>query len=155
MRKLFAVVMMVGLCLAGCDSAKEAAKDATNSAADAAKGAADAVKGAAENFKVGGVDLKDSAMKLVSGLKDTLGKVTDEASAKAALPGLEGMLKTVTSLGDSVDNLPATARSAFSGMFSESLPSIKDLIEKVSNMKGVGEILKPILDQIMERLLNL
>ncbi len=155
MRKLLAVVLMLGLCLTGCDTANQAANDATNSATDAAKGAAGAVKEAAENFKVGGVDLKDSAMKLVSGLKDTLGKVTDEASAKAALPSLEGMLKTVTGLGESVDNLPATARQTFSGMFSESLPSIKDLIEKVSNMPGVGPILKPVLDQIMERLLNL
>ena len=134
--------------LAGCDQAEEQAKKA----ADKGTSAVDKLKEAAGNFKVGDVDLSKDLTGWIDGLQESLGSITDADSAKAALPKLEEANTQLDGLLGMTDKLPASAKGMFAGVIKNALDGLKDKVEKVTGIPGVGEIVKPILDGIVEKL---
>jgi hypothetical protein len=87
-----------------------------------------------------------------SSATDTLAKVKDVASAEAAEPELKGLVSTVDKIKPLYDKLPEAAKSAVTALQSKQLAPLKDLIATVLAKTGVGEKLKPILDDLVAKL---
>jgi hypothetical protein len=106
----------------------------------------------AANLKVGDVDLGKDLTSLLDGLKSTLGEVKDVETAKAALPKLEEANLNLDKLVGLVDQLPAAARPALAALLKTHSATITQTVTKITGIEGVGEILKPILEQIAAKL---
>jgi hypothetical protein len=83
---------------------------------------------------------------------DTLAKVKDVPSAEAAVPTLRGLVSTLDGITPLFDKLPETAKTAVAALQSKNLDPLKELITKVLAITGVGEKLKPILDDLLTKL---
>ncbi len=110
--------------------------------------AADTTKEAVSaNLNVGGE---------LTGVMDTvtgsLGSITDVESAKAALPQLDKATTKLGSLAGMLDKLPESARGPVMKIVSEGMPQIQSLIDKISAIPGVGPIIKPVADGLLEKL---
>ena len=88
----------------------------------------------------------------LDGFTSSLGTVTDAASAEAALPDLEGFGASLDNIGGMVDQLPEAAKGPFAGMIGGALETVTPLIENVLGIEGVGDILGPVLNGVIEKL---
>lgn len=95
------------------------------------------------------------AAKLFTGLTKTLGGVTDEASARAALPELEKLAPMLTTLEDEAGRLPADEKPAFAAMIAANLGTVQKLIDTVMAIPGVKDLLGPTVTPIVETLTKL
>lgn len=85
-------------------------------------------------------------------LNDSLGNIKDVATAEANLPKLtelNGKLDGVKSL---VEKVPAAGKSAIAKLVGDHLGKIKELLNQVLAIPGVGDKVKPITDAIMTKL---
>lgn len=146
-----------GAVTGAADSAADAASGAADSAADAASGAAgaatDAVAGAADavgDFDVSAVT--GNVTGLFDSASETLGGITDIESATAAVPGLEELGGKVSELPALFDSVPEAARGPLQGIVGEGLGSLQPIIEKVQAIPGVGGVIGPVLEPILETL---
>jgi hypothetical protein len=102
------------------------------------------------------VDPMESLTKNFTEYFGSIGKsldgITDEATAKAAVPGLEEMSTRFNQLKAVVDTLPESAREGLTGMLQASQKTLTEKTEKVLGIPGVGELLKPLLEGILEKL---
>lgn len=128
---------------AAADQAKQAAGQAVQAAGDAAQQAASLV--------VGGVDIGAQLKGLMESATTTLDKVTDQASAQAALPSLDELKGKVDGLTAQVDQLPAEGKKLLAGMVGTALPPLKELAAKASSIQG-AEAIKPALDAVIAKL---
>jgi Bacterial protein of unknown function (DUF937) len=111
--------------------------------AAAVPAAKDAVK-----MAMPGVELPGQVTTILGSLKTALGGVTDEASAKAALPAFTDILGQLDKVKSAAGALPVEARNPLMSMVKDSMPGIASLIEKALAIPGVGGVLKPVMDQI-------
>jgi hypothetical protein len=89
---------------------------------------------------------------LFTGLTKALGGVTDEASAKAALPELEKFGPMLTMLEDEADKLPADEQPAFAKVIADNVGLLAKLVEKVMAIPGVKDVLGPVVAPMIETL---
>jgi hypothetical protein len=82
---------------------------------------------------------------------ETFEKITDVESAKAALPELESANQKLQGLSSGFAALPESVRTKITELVNGTLPDLQGTIDKVLAIPGVGEILKPIVDQMMEK----
>jgi hypothetical protein len=92
---------------------------------------------------------------LTTSLIESLNQVTDVESATAAIPKLEEFEKQLDATQVAVEKLPAAGRSTISAMLKTALTKLKDIVDKVVAIPGVGDQLKPVIDPIMEKLNHL
>jgi len=85
----------------------------------------------------------------VDNIKASLGSITDEASARAALPDLTTASENLENVQEMAGNLPEAARGPIAGMVSTAMTTLEPLIEKVRAIPGVGPIVDPILEKIV------
>lgn len=130
--------------------AADAASGAAGAASDAASGAADAVSAAADGVDISGIT--GNVTGLFDSASETLGGITDVQSATAALPGLEELGGKVSELPALFDSVPEAARGPLQGIVGEGTGSLQPIIEKVTAIPGVGGIIGPVLEPIMETL---
>ena len=128
---------------AAADQAKQAAGQAVQAAGDAAQQAASLV--------VGGVDVGAQLTGLIESATTTLDKVTDQASAQAALPSLDELKGKVDGLTAQVDQLPAEGRKLLASMVGTALPPLKELVARAGSIQG-AEAIKPALDAVIAKL---
>lgn len=88
----------------------------------------------------------------VEGLRGTLANVKDEASAKAALPRLQEMEKQFGTLREQSGRLPADGKKSLASYVAQILPFLRPVIDKALAAAGVGPIVKPVVDQILNHL---
>lgn len=81
----------------------------------------------------------------------TFEKITDVESAKAALPELESANNKLQGLSSGFAAMPEAIRTKIAEVIQGTLPDLQGTIDKVLAIPGVSEILKPIVDQIMEK----
>lgn len=123
---------------------------ASGAATDAAGAVTDAAAGAVDGLDVGG--LTDNVTGMFNSASETLGGVTDVESATAALPGLEELGGQVSGLPDMFDKVPEIARGPLQGIVGEGIGSLQPIIDKVMAIPGVGGVIGPVLEPIMETL---
>jgi hypothetical protein len=81
-----------------------------------------------------------------------LNDVTDAASAEAALPRLQEIDANLDRVGDVVGQLPAEGKSALAALINGALPELEALIARVSELPGVGAVIKPVADGLLAKL---
>ena len=101
---------------------------------------------------VGDVNVGQQVTDVFNNATTALNGVTDAASAQAAVPKLNGINDSLTKLGGLVDQLPAEGKTALASLVSGLLPNLEALIAKVTALPGVGDIIKPVTDTMLERL---
>jgi hypothetical protein len=106
----------------------------------------------AANLMVGDVNVGQQVTDTIKNATDALNGVTDAASAQAALPKLNGINDGLTKLGGLVDQLPAEGKSALAALVSAALPNLEALITKVTGIPGVGDVIKPATDALLQNL---
>ncbi len=89
---------------------------------------------------------------LFTGLTKTLAGVTDEASAKAALPEFEKFGPLLTTLETEAGKLPADEKPAFAKVIGDNLGRLLGLVEKVLALPGVKDVLGPVVTPMIETL---
>ncbi|MDH3662161.1 MAG: DUF937 domain-containing protein [Alphaproteobacteria bacterium] len=136
------------------EATTEAASEAVDAATDAAGDAADAASSAVETMTamVGDIDVGGGLTSTFDGLTETLSGITDTASAEAALPALEELSTGLDSLTGLADQLPEGAVGGITDMVTSGLSGLDDLMANLESMPGVGDLIKPIIDQIRDKL---
>ena len=129
------------------DVASSAVEATTEAASDAAGSASEAV-----SAMVGDIDVGGELTSTFDGLTDTLSGITDVASAEAALPKLEEMGAGLDNLTGLADQLPESAVGGIAELVSSGISSLDSVIANLESLPGVGDVLKPIVDQIKEKL---
>ena len=119
----------------------EKAKEMVEESVDKAKDALDPVQALTKNF---------------SGYFDSLGGaldgISDEDTAKAAVPALEKFATQFDDLKGLFDKLPEAARGGFSSLLEGGQKTLTEKTDKVLGIPGVGDLLKPLLEGILEKL---
>ena len=106
----------------------------------------------AANLMVGDVNVGQQVTDVFTNATTALNGVTDAASAEAALPKLNGINDSLTKLGGLAGQLPAEGKAALATLVSGQLANLEALIAKVTALPGVGDIVKPVTDTMLERL---
>lgn len=157
---------------AAADTAKEAAQTAGDAAIKAVESAGDAAKDVEDKVSAGfsaaaekasaALESVEGGGKLLTGIKDffssaeeSLKGITDKASAEAALPKFDELASSLDGLAESAAKLPEEAMSAVKSVFEKGVAEIKSLAEKVFDIEGVEEVVKPKLDELMDKLKSL
>ena len=97
-------------------------------------------------------DLSGVATKAISGLLASLGSVKDEASAKAAVPGLQDAATQIDGLKIAAAALSGDAKKPIAMLIASALPGITTAVEKAVGIPGAGAILTPVLAPIVANL---
>lgn len=146
------------------DQATDAASDAADAAGDAADAASDqlteagtavqeqlaSLGSAAEGLKVEGTDLGTSFAGVIDEVSTSLSGITDQATAENAKAALEAVATKVESAGALIEQLPDDAKKTFDGLVTSALPSVEAMADKAYSIEGVGDVLKPVLDPMIE-----
>jgi Bacterial protein of unknown function (DUF937) len=100
-------------------------------------------------------DLSGVATKALSGLMASLGTITDEASAKAAVPGLQDAAKQIDGLKIAAAALSGDAKKPIAMLVAGALPGITSAVERAVGIPGAGAILTPLLGPVVANLESL
>lgn len=166
MKWLIGVVVIAALAFFGYQymqknaalDAENAAIEAQNAADAAAKETEEATKAALESAQEAmpdGVDLTKISGALDGVFESTtsaLSGITDVDSAKAAIPSLEEASDKLGGLSDVVTRLPDAAKGPVGSIVSSGLETLQPMIDKVSELPGVGDLLEPIITPMLETL---
>jgi hypothetical protein len=106
----------------------------------------------AENLMVGDVNVGEEATSLFERATTALNGITDAASAEAALPELTEVNAGLDELGGLAGQLPAAGKTALAALINGSLPDLEALIAKVSDLPGVGAVIKSAADAMVAKL---
>ena len=104
---------------------------------------------------VGGVDVGQEIGDSLSGLRTSLQGVTDVRSAAAALPKLEAARTQIDKVSSLVGQLTPNQRKIVAGVVASAMPPINRLSDKVLEIPGVGEVLRPTIDPVKTKLADL
>ena len=106
--------------------------------------------GMAEALKVG-----ENLTGLFGNLVKVFGTVTDEASARAAIPQLNDYAPVLESLQKSTAELPEAGRSTIAELVVKNMGVLQKVIDTVMAIPGVKEILGPTVTPMIETLSKL
>jgi hypothetical protein len=96
-----------------------------------------------------------SATELFGGLTSVLRGVTDEETARAALPKLEGFAPILERLTAEAGNLPAEDKPAFGEVVGKNLGLLQKLIDAAMAIPGVKDVLGAVVTPMVEALTKL
>ena len=108
-----------------------------------------------QSVTVGGVDIKNTIGDSLSDLRTSLQGVTDVASAKAALPKLEAARSQIDRVSSLVGQLTPDQRKVVAAAIAPAMPAINRLTDKVLEIPGVGDVLRPTIDPVKTKLADL
>jgi Bacterial protein of unknown function (DUF937) len=106
----------------------------------------------AQNLVVDDVNLGQEVTSVFESATTALKDVTDAASAEAALPRLSEIDANLDRLGGLAGRLPAEGKPALAALISGALPELEALIARVSDLPGVGDIIRPAANGLVEKL---
>ena len=106
-----------------------------------------------------GLNPVEALTKNFGGYFDSLGGaldgITDVDTAKAAIPSLEKMGTEFDTLSGLFNKLPEAARGGLSGLIESGQKTLTEKSEKVLGIPGVSELLKPILDGLLAKVVEM
>ncbi len=88
---------------------------------------------------------------VMNNVTNSLERIKDTESAEATLPQLEEAISKLESIASLMDRLPSVQEPA-SIIVTEGLPKISETLNKANAIPGVGPVLKPISDTLLEKL---
>ncbi len=93
-----------------------------------------------------------NATELFGGLTSVLKGVTNEDTARLAIPELEKLAPMLGSLETEVGNLPAEEKPAFADFVGKNLGMLQKVIDTVMALPGVKDLLGPVVAPMVETL---
>ena len=123
------------------EEAGESAAMAIEKAKRAAEAVADPVKALTEDFT--------GYFKSIDGALDG---ITDVDTAKAAVPNLEKLVGQFEGLSGLFNKLPAAGRGGVLSLLEGGQKTLQEKAEKAVGIPGVGDLIKPLLDGLLEKL---
>jgi hypothetical protein len=109
----------------------------------------------AQSIVVGGVDIGKQLGDNLSNLRTSVAGITDVESAKAALPKLQEATAAIEKVNSMVPQLSADQRLSVAGLVAPAMAAINQLFEKALAIPGVGDVLKPTVDNLKVKLADL
>ncbi len=143
------------------DAAGDAASDAVDAAKDAAEGLMSAVKDAADKASAeldkfdGGSDVLKNVTGFFSSAGSAMSGITDGDTANAAKSKFDEVGAMLDKIGDSVADLPEEAKSALATVVDKGTEGLKALGDKALAIPGVSDVIKPKVDELMNKLSDL
>ena len=90
----------------------------------------------------------------LTGLFDTLGKtlggVTDEATAQAAIPSLKDLIPTLDAIKAGTAALPDAGKATVKEAVGKGMGGLTAIVDKVMAIPGVGDILRPVVGPMLD-----
>jgi hypothetical protein len=108
-----------------------------------------------QSVAVGGLDVSKQVGDSLTALQTSLQGITDEASAKAALPKPQDVNAQVDKLTNLVGQLSPEQRKPLVGLVGPAMATLNQLFDEVLAIPGVGELLKPTIDALKADLITL
>jgi hypothetical protein len=108
-----------------------------------------------QSVVVGGVDVGKQLNDSLTALQTSLQGITDEASAKAALPKLQDVKMEVDKEINLVGQLSPEQRKIIVGLVGPAMATLNQLFDKVLAIPGVGEVLKSTINALKANLTTL
>jgi hypothetical protein len=108
-----------------------------------------------KNVIVDGVDVKNTLGDSMSDVRTSLQGVTDVDSAKAAIPKLDAAKNQIDKVSGLAGRLTQDQRKSIAGVIAPALPALDQLSDKVLDIPGVGDVLRPTLDPVKTKLAEL
>jgi hypothetical protein len=101
---------------------------------------------------VDGVDLPSKLNSSIATLKSTLPGITDSAAAQSALAKINDVTAQLNDISERAAKLSPDRRSAFAKVVVATRPSINQMCDKVLATPGVGDVVKPAIDELQAKL---
>jgi hypothetical protein len=101
---------------------------------------------------VGDVEVSKQLDDSLAALRTSLESVTDEASAKAALPKLQDVKLQIDKVTNLLAQLSPEQRKIVVGVVGPAMPGLNKLFAQLLSIPGVGEVLKPTIDVLKSNL---
>jgi hypothetical protein len=98
------------------------------------------------------VRIGKNATELFGGLSSVLKGVTNEETARLAVPELEKLAPMLTSLEDEAGKLPAEEKPIFADFIGKNLGMLSKVIDTVMALPGVRDLLGPVVGPMVETL---
>jgi hypothetical protein len=89
---------------------------------------------------------------ILASLTESLTSVKDATSSDAALPKLEELNGQLGTTMTEMDNLSGTEKATISSVLKSAISSLTKLVTKVLAIAGVGDRIKPVVDEILRKL---
>jgi hypothetical protein len=89
---------------------------------------------------------------VVTSTTEALAGIKDGASAEAAIPKLHELTGKVDASASALAGLPASAKSTISALLKAAIPTLRQAVDKVVSVSGVGDKIKPVVDTLMNKL---
>ena len=130
------------------------AKQVTDGTAPREQGAA-RMAPAAQSIVVGGLDIGKQLGDNLNNLRTSLASIADVESANAALPKLQEATAAIEKVNSMVPQLSADQRLSVSNLVAPAMTAMNQLFEKALAIPGVGNVLKPTVDNLKLKLADL
>jgi hypothetical protein len=109
----------------------------------------------AQSVVFGGVDIGKQLGDNLSNLRTSVAGITDVESAKAALPKLQEAAAGIEKVNSIVPQLSADQRRSVASLVTPAMAAINQLFERALAIPGVGDVLKPTVDNLKIKLADL
>ena len=103
-------------------------------------------------INAGDVDLGAQTTNAVNNLRGSLAKITDEASARAALASLSGSVEQFNKVGSLASQLSPESRKSLASVITKIRPALDQLFDKALQVPGASALIKPTIDSIRAKL---
>jgi len=103
-------------------------------------------------IKVGDVDIGGLVKSAVDGLQSSLLGIKDEATAKAAVPGLSQAASRFDQLTGLLSQMTPETRKALADSIATIRPKLNTLFDQAVGLPGVGPVIQPTVDAIRSKL---
>jgi hypothetical protein len=114
-----------------------------------------AVTTAATKIMYNNVDVSGRAASLYEGIKTSVASIKDEASATASLPKLREHAAALGDMREMAEKMPADSRKGLAGIFANLVPGLEGLVLTATKAPGAEAVVKPVLEQIVDRMKSL
>ncbi len=109
----------------------------------------------ARDVSASGADLTLMINKTLAGVRSTLQGITDEGSARSALPQLEAATLEFEKIAQLSAQLPQEGKSALATLVTAARPALESSFDKVLAIPGVDSVAKPTIDILRGKLTTL
>lgn len=100
----------------------------------------------------GNIDVSGELSNVVDSTTEAMTNITDMESAQAAIPQLNAATTKLDQLSGLYQNLPDSAKSVVSSTAGGKISNIQGMVEKISTIPGIGPVLQPTTDALMDKL---
>lgn len=139
----------------GAGDVMDKAKDAGNAAVETTKSVGETATGAvsgAVSGVTGGGDMAGQLGGMFDSATESIGGITDAASAEAAVPGIEGMTEKLGGMSGAFGSLPDAAKGPIQSLVGDKMPMLQGALDKAMQIPGVEGVLGPVTGGLMEKL---